>query len=89
MTPVETIGTKAELVAITASMELLHQKCELTKRKQCDVVTFSYSSSALDALKTPPFQHQEVEKTTRAIHNLLTSYNIKVTLQWIPGHNDI
>ena len=80
---------EAELMAITASVELLHQEFELRKRKPCDLVIFSDSSSALDALKTPPFQHPEVEKTARAIHNLLTSYNIKVTLQWIPGHNDI
>ena len=53
------------------------------------VVIFSDSSSALDALKTPPYEHPEVEKAALAIHNILTSYDIKVTLQWIPGHNDL
>ena len=45
---------EAEVMAITASVELLHQEFELRKRKPCDVVIFSDSSSALDALITPP-----------------------------------
>ena len=80
---------EAELMAITAGVELLHQEFELTKRKPSDIVIFSDSSSALDALKTPPYEHPEVEKAALAIHNILTSYDIKVTLQWIPGHNDL
>ena len=76
---------EAELMAITAGVELLHQEFEVIKRKPSDIVIFSHLSSALGALKTPPYQHPEVEKAALAIYNILTSYDIKVTLRWIPA----
>ena len=80
---------EAEINAITAAVELLHQQFELKEKDPLDIVIFSDSSSALDALKMPPYPHPDLGKAAYAIHNLLTSYNIQLTLQWIPGHNEI
>ena len=49
---------------------------------------FSDSSSDLDALKIPSYPQPDLGKAAYAIHNLLASYNIHITLQWIPGHNE-
>ena len=80
---------EAEIIAITSAIELLHQQYELREKDPCDIVVFSDSSSALDALKFPPYRHPELENAAFAIHNILSSYNIHITLQWIPGHNEI
>ena len=80
---------EAEIIAITSAIELLHQQYELQEKDPCDIVIFSDSSSALDALKLPPYRHPELENAAFAIHNILSSYNIHITLQWIPGHNEI
>ena len=80
---------EAEINAITAAIELLHQQFELTEKEPQDIVIFSDSKSALDALKMPPYPHPDIGNTALAIHNLLTSYNIQITLQWIPGHSEI
>ena len=44
---------EAEINAITAAIELLHQQFELTEKEPQDIVIFSDSKSALDALKMP------------------------------------
>ena len=31
----------------------------------------------------------EINNLAKATHNLLTAYEIQVTMQWIPGHSDI
>ena len=80
---------EAEIIAITSAIELLHQQYELHEKVPNDIVIFSDSSSALDALKMPPYQHPELENAALAIHNILSSYTIHITLQWIPGHNEI
>ena len=33
--------------------------------------------------------NNEINNLAQATHNLLSSYDIQVTMQWIPGHSDI
>ena len=80
---------EAEIIAITSAIELLHQQYELHEKVPNDIVIFSDSSSALDAQKIPPYQHPEIENAALTIHDILSSCTIHITLQWIPGHNEI
>lgn len=50
---------EAEIIAIRASIELLHQKFDLREQKLCDVVIFSDVLSVLEALKNPPYDSKE------------------------------
>ena len=75
----------AELHAIRAAVETIHQQTDLQERQPEEVVTFSDSSSALDALKHPPYKTTELSHTALAIHNLMLAHEVQVTLQWIPA----
>ena len=80
---------EAEIIAIKSSIELLHQQFETNEKEPTDVVIFSDSSSALDALQNPPFDCIELEEASKSMHILLDTFNINLNLQWIPGHTDI
>ena len=56
------------------------------KQEPNDIVIFSDSLSALKALQNPESSILGIDKLALVIDKLLTSYDIKLTLQWIPGH---
>ena len=84
-----TSNYEAEIHAIKQTTEVLHQEFDLNARTPTDLIFFSDSSSALEALKTPPFNTPLLSQTALALHNLISAHNITITLQWIPGHCDI
>ena len=45
--------------------------------------------SALKALDSSEFTHLGIESLALSINSLLTSYDIQLMLQWIPGHCDL
>ena len=72
------------------AIELAHQHFELGEQPPSHIVIFTDSKSALQALETfSDNGHRYIGELAKAIDNLLTSYDIRITLQWIPGHSDI
>jgi ribonuclease HI len=80
---------EAELLAIKSAVELVHQQFDLGEKEKVPLVIFSDSSSALEALRHPPFKSKVLNSTAHSLHNLISAHNIQITLQWIPGHSDI
>ena len=54
-----------------------------------DIVIFTDSMSTLKALLNLEFSYPGIESLALAVNNLLTSYDVQLTLQWIPGHCDL
>ena len=54
-----------------------------------DIVIFTDSMSTLKALDSSEFSQIGIEALAISINNLLTSYDIQLLLQWIPGHCDL
>ena len=84
-----TSNYEAELQAIKQASETIHQEFDLGTKTPSDLIYFSDSSSALEALRNPPFNTTLLSQTALAMHHLISAHNITVTLQWIPGHCDI
>ena len=80
----------AEIVAITKTIQKLQQEFDYSNIQPEDVVIFTDSQSALDAIAS----HKEkpshlIEELLSNCHNASNKYNINITLQWIPGHSGI
>ena len=81
---------EAEISALISATELTHQHFELQTHQPTNVVFFSDSKATLEALENlSTNSNRDIQKLAHVIHNLLTSYDIQVTLQWVPGHADI
>ena len=81
---------EAEIMAIKTAIEITRQHFELGEQPPSHVVIFTDSKSALEALENfSDNSHQDIGELAKAIDSLLTSYDIRITLQWIPGHTDI
>ncbi|MCP4271485.1 MAG: reverse transcriptase-like protein, partial [Gammaproteobacteria bacterium] len=81
---------EAEIKALRTAVELAHQSFELTEHTPQDIVIFTDSKSALQALENLQLNTcDDINHLVKAIHNLLSSYDIQITLQWIPGHSNI
>ena len=80
---------EAELTAIKTSVQEIHQQFDLGEKETSRIVIFSDSSSALDALKYPPYRSELLSNTALSIHQLMAAHSVQLTLQWIPGHSDI
>ena len=70
-------------------MQLIHQRFELSESNPTDVIIFSDTKSALEALRNPPYQDQITSEIALGISNLIAAHAVHVTLQWIPGHCNI
>lgn len=80
---------EAEAAAIKTAIQIIYQNFELTEITPSDIVLFSDSKSVLQTLQNPPYQDKVVLEIAEEIDRLLTAYDIQITLQWIPGHNNI
>ena len=67
-------------------MQLIHQRFELSKSNPTDVITFSDSKSAIEALQNPIYQDQITLEIAFGISNLIAAHAVHFTLQWISGH---
>ena len=54
-----------------------------------NIVIFTDSMSTLKALFNLEFSYPGIESLALTVNNLLTSYDVQLTLQWIPGHCDL
>jgi ribonuclease HI len=80
----------AEIKAITTAIEIIHQQFETEEKNPSDVVIFSDSKSALQAMENIyDNREKEIKVLATAINNLHQSFKTKVTLQWIPGHSNV
>ena len=81
---------EAEVIALRTAIELVHQAFELKEHDPKDLIIFTDSKSALQALENLDLnRNAEINNLAKATHNLLSSYEIQVIIQWIPGHSDI
>ena len=80
----------AEIQGLISAIELLHQYFELGEKEPTNAVIFTDSKSTLEALEHPfDNPYSGIDSLAASIDNLLTSYDIQLTLQWIPGHSDL
>ena len=78
-----------EIAALISATELTHQHFELLSHLPSNMVFFSNSKSALEALEMyNSNSHKDIRKLAESIEGLLMSYDVQITLQWIPGHKD-
>ena len=81
---------EAEIAALKSAIEHCHLSFEQEEREPCDIVVFTDSESALQALgDVHASDDMNIQHLAKTINKLLTSFDINVTLQWIPGHSDI
>ena len=80
----------AEIQGLISATELLHQHFELGQQEPTNAVIFTDSKSTLEALENPyENPNSDIDLLALSIHNLLNSFDIQLTLQWIPGHSDL
>ena len=80
---------EAEIIAIKTAVELVHQQFELGESIVQDMIVFTDSQSTLQALEEQQNQSSEIQSLASVINNLMSSFDINVILQWIPGHTNI
>ena len=81
---------EAEIIAIKSTIDSLKSSFDHTEKDPCNIVIFTDSKSTLQALEGSKETDLEDLALLRAtINDMLTSYEINLTLQWIPGHSDI
>ena len=79
----------AEIQGLISAIEKIHQHFGSGQGEPSDIVIFTDSMSALKALHSLEPSHLGIDTLALNINNLLTSYDIQLTLQWIPGHCDL
>ena len=78
---------EAEISAIKAAVEITHQSFELNERSPSNMVIFTDSKSTLQALsESTSNSDPNIFSLAKTIDSFLSSYNVELTLQWIPGH---
>ena len=70
-------------------MEFVHQSFETGKEEPTDLVIFSDSKSALEALQNQQSRKDEVQHLAQSIDRLHKSHKVNITLQWITGHSEV
>lgn len=76
----------AEIQGLISAIETINDNFETGQQEPKDIVIFTDSLSALKALQNLESSISGIDDLALVIDKLLTSYDIKLTLQWIPGH---
>ena len=79
----------AEVKAIISAVKHAHSLFEAGKEKPNDIVIFSDSQSALEALGNFQCNNRDVQQLNECIQCLHNTFNVEIKLQWIPGHTGI
>ena len=80
----------AEIQGLISAVENIHQHFESGSSEAMDIVIFTDSMSTLQALENLEVSnHLGIDCLALSINKLLTSHDIQLTLQWIPGHCDL
>ena len=80
---------EAEAIAISRSVNFVAALFENNSTPQTDLVIFSDAKSVLQAIDNANESDLVIRNLTQDISNIITAHNVKVTLQWIPGHSNI
>ena len=78
----------AEVTAIENSLILLKAKMQTTTVVAKNIVIFTDAMSALQSLDEDPLSKPELKTTILETHELMETFDIKIFIQWIPGHSD-
>ena len=76
----------AEIQGLISAVEQIDQHFRSGQKEPMDTVIFTDSLSALKALQSSDSSNLGIDNLALTIDKVLTSYDIKLTLQWIPGH---
>ena len=79
----------AEIQGLITAIEKIDNIFESQEMHPMNIVIFTDSMSTLKALLNLEFSYPGIESLALAVNNLLTSYDVQLTLQWIPGHCDL
>ena len=79
----------AEIKAITSAIEFTHKQFEQEKKEPAEIIVFTDSQSALEALQTPQSRDEDIDHLRLIINNFNSTFKKRIWLQWIPGHSDI
>ena len=79
----------AEIRAIKTAIDTVHHTFETGKREPSDIVIFTDSKSALEALGNYQSRNQDIAELANSISRLFAAFEIKICLQWIPGHANV
>ncbi|GFR68164.1 ribonuclease H [Elysia marginata] len=80
---------EAEAFAIEAAVFQLTSVFSLYPEKTQNIVIFSDSKSVLEALQNESIQNSSLKSLFLTIDSFLKTYDVDLTLQWIPGHCNI
>ena len=80
---------EAEIQGLISAIQEINLVFRTKEREPKDIVIFTDSMSTLKALESLEISHKGIEALAITINNLLTSYDIQLLLQWIPGHCDL
>ena len=80
---------EAEATAISKSINFVAALFENSSIPKTDLVIFSDAKSVLQAIENANEKDSVIRNLSQDISNIITAHNIKVTLQWIPGHSNI
>ena len=79
----------AEKTAIIKSINHITEAFNNAHRNTADIVLFTDSLSALQSLESGEMGNKDISELKIAIDHLITTHNVKITLQWIPGHQGL
>ena len=80
---------EAEAIAITKSIHFVASIFDQAPDTRTDLVVFSDAKSVLQALENLNDKDPVIRSLAETISSLITTHQVNVTLQWIPGHSNI
>ena len=78
----------AEVAAIENTLALLKTQMQEYPEKKRNIVIFTDAMSALQSLEEDPMNKPEFQSIIMDAHVLMTACDVKIFMQWIPGHSD-
>jgi len=80
---------EAEAAAIESALTEIENIFSNKQDQITDIVVFTDALSVLQALENDNSRDRQITNVSKLISKIITSHEIKVILQWIPGHTDI
>ena len=78
----------AEIAAIEEALHLLKTQVQAHPKKKQNLVIFTDAMSALESLDDDPTSKPELKSILLDAHELIATYGVKTSMQWIPGHSN-
>ena len=76
----------AEAEAILKSLDFISSQFEFDLKEKNNIVIFTDAKYVLQSLEGSSSSDAKIKDIIYIADKLITSYNVEVTLQWIPGH---